>query len=81
MENNLHWISFGLDKLQSVVSLDKYARIGFIDEFISTDTLDESISKIKTLDTGFNDIFYDLKLASINSTIINRQVNHSTINA
>ena len=72
MQDKVTWISFGIDKLQSVVKVDKYARVGFIEEFMSTSILDESINRIKTLDTGYNEIFYDLNLGLVNTSIINR---------
>ena len=72
MQDKVTWISFGIDKLQSVVKVDKYARVGFIEEFMSTSILDESINRIKTIDTGYNEIFYDLNLGLINTSIINR---------
>lgn len=72
MQDKVTWISFGIDKLQSVVKVDKYARVGFIEEFMSTSILDESINRIKTLDTGYNEIFYDLNLGLLNSSIIDR---------
>ena len=58
--------------MQNVVKVDKYARVGFIEEFMSTSILDESINRIKTLDTGYNEIFYDLNLGLVNTSIINR---------
>ena len=72
MQDKVTWISFGIDKLQSVVKVDKYARVGFIEEFMSTNILDESINRIKTLDTRYNEIFYDLNLGLVNTSIINR---------
>ena len=72
MQDKVTWISFGIDKLQSVVKVDKYARVGFIEEFMSTSILDESINRIKTLDTGYNEIFYDLNLGLVNTSIIDR---------
>ena len=72
MQDKVTWISFGIDKLQSVVKVDKYARVGFIEEFMSTSILDESINRIKTIDTGYNEIFYDLNLGLVNTSIINR---------
>ena len=72
MQDKVTWISFGIDKLQSVVKVDKYARVGFIEEFMSTSILDESINRIKTLDTGYNEIFYDLNLELVNTSIISR---------
>ena len=72
MQDKVTWISFGIGKLQSVVKVDKYARVGFIEEFMSTSILDESISRIRTLNTGHNEIFYDLNLGLLNSSIIDR---------
>lgn len=72
MQDKVTWISFGIDKLQSVVKVDKYARVGFIEEFMSTSILDESINRIKTINTGYNEIFYDLNLGLVNTSIINR---------
>lgn len=72
MQDKVTWISFGIDKLQSVVKVDKYARVGFIEESMSTSILDESINRIKTLDTGYNEIFYDLNLGLVNTSITNR---------
>ena len=72
MQDKVTWISFGIDKLQSVVKVDKYARVGFIEEFMSTSILDESINRIKTIDTSYNEIFYDLNLGLVNTSIINR---------
>ena len=72
MQDKVTWISFGIDKLQNVVKVDKYARVGFIEEFMSTSILDESINRIKTIDTGYNEIFYDLNLGLVNTSIVNR---------
>ena len=72
MQDKVTWISFGIDKLQSVVKVDKYARVGFIEEFMSTSILDESINRIKTINTSYNEIFYDLNLGLVNTSIINR---------
>ena len=61
MERKVTWISFGLDKLQYVVNNDKQARVGFIDETFSGDF----ISRIKTIDTGFNEAFFDINFSLV----------------
>lgn len=67
MERKVTWISFGLDKLQYVVNNDKYARVGFIDETFSGDF----ISKIKTIDTGFNEAFFDINFGLVTDEKVN----------
>ncbi len=67
MERKVTWISFGLDKLQYVVNNDKQARVGFIDETFSGDF----ISRIKTIDTGFNEAFFDINLSLVTDEKVN----------
>lgn len=64
MERKVTWISFGITYLQSVVALDKMARVGYLVNTISQTEIDYA----ETLRTGYNEVFVDAANSAVDAT-------------
>lgn len=64
MERRVTWISFELSYLQSIISLDKTARVGYLLNGITQSGVTDAIS----LRTGYNEVFIDAAISAVDET-------------